>query len=307
MNHGIFWAVFVVMVLVMLVVDFRLFSKGGKEVGIKKAAFWSILWIIAALAFNAGIFFFGTRDQALNFLTGYLIERALSLDNLFVFLLIFNYFKVKNDERQEVLFWGILLALVMRVIFIAAGMAIINAFHWTIYVLGAFLVFVGGKMLFSGDKEIDLEKNKVLQLIRRFVPVTNNYHGTSYCVVVDGVRKVTPLVLVFIMVAVMDIVFAVDSIPAILAVTTDPFVVYTSNIFAILGLRALYAVLAVMTELFRYLNVGLAVILILIGVKMLASDMFHFPVSVTLGAVAAILVLSVLASVVIPYGERSKG
>lgn len=301
--NTIWWLIFVVSVLAMLVLDFRLFSGRSHEVGIKEAVAWSIVWVLVALAFNAGVFFFGDHEQGVNFLTGYLVERALSMDNIFVFLLIFNYFRVPARDQQTVLFWGIVLALVFRVIFITAGVAIIHAFHWTIYVLGAFLMFVGIRMFFAGDKEIDLDNNRALKLLRRIVPVTAGYDGSRFVVRAKGCRAFTPLVIVFLMIAVMDIVFAVDSIPAILAITTDPFVVYTSNIFAILGLRALFAVIAGLAEAFRFLNYGLALILVLIGVKMVVADIWHVPVTLTLGTVGAILLFSILASVVIPPRE----
>ncbi|NTV29150.1 MAG: TerC/Alx family metal homeostasis membrane protein [Candidatus Omnitrophica bacterium] len=299
----VWWLIFAVSIMGLLVLDFRLFSGREREVSIREAAIWSVIWVVVALAFNAGVFFLGNHEQGVNFLTGYLVERALSMDNIFVFLLIFNYFKVPSQTRQNVLFWGIVLALVFRVIFIAAGVAIINAFHWTIYVLGAFLVFVGFKMFFSGDKEIDLDNNKMLRLLRRVVPVSAGYSGASFVVRLKGVRTFTPLVLVFLMVAVMDIVFAIDSIPAILAITTDPFVVYTSNIFAILGLRALFAVIAGLADAFRFLNIGLACILVLVGVKMVLADVWHVPVTITLAAVGTILLLAIAASVVIPSGD----
>ena len=294
------YSLFAVMVLVMLFIDFRLFSGKGREVRIREALLWSAIWIGLALLFNLGMFFFATKEQALNFTTGYLIERALSMDNIFVFLLIFNFFRIPLEYQQKVLFWGILLALVMRVIFIAAGVAVINAFHGTIYFFGALLLFVGIKMLFSKEDEKDLGNSPILRFVRKFTPVTAELHGGRFFVRKDGVRWATPLFVVFVMIAFMDIVFAIDSIPAILAVTTDPFVVYTSNIFAILGLRALYTAVAALTDMFRYLNVGLCAILVFIGVKMLASDLIHIPVVLTLALVGGILGVAVLASVILP-------
>ncbi|MBF0595440.1 MAG: TerC family protein [Candidatus Omnitrophica bacterium] len=289
------WTGFSVAVLAMLFIDFKLFSGKGKEIGIREALIWSAVWVGAALLFNAGIMMFD-KERAVNFTTGYLIERALSMDNIFVFILIFNFFRVPAIYQQGVLFWGILLALVLRVFFIGAGVILINMFHWTIYLMGAMLLFVGVKMLLHKEDEQNLAESKVLKLVKKLFPVTNDYHEDSFFIKKDGVRWATPLFLVFVMVAAMDIVFAVDSIPAILAVTTDPFVVYTSNIFAILGLRALYSAVAALTGMFVYLNVGLCVILVLIGCKMLASDVVHIPVVWTLGLVGAVLLTSVIAS-----------
>ncbi|MBF0386780.1 MAG: TerC/Alx family metal homeostasis membrane protein [Candidatus Omnitrophica bacterium] len=298
----ILWSIFGVAVIAMLFIDFKLFSGKGKSVGIKEALIWSGVWVGVALLFNAGIMFFD-KERAVNFLTGYLIERALSMDNIFVFILIFNFFRVPAMNQQGVLFWGILLALVLRVVFIGAGVVLINAFHWTIYLLGAMLLFVGIKMLFTKDEEKDLSESKILKFIKKLYPVTSEYHGKKFFINKDGVRWATPLFVVFVMVAAMDVVFAVDSIPAILAVTTDPFVVYTSNIFAILGLRALYSAIAALTGMFHYLNVGLCAILVMIGLKMLATDLVHIPVVWTLVLVALILLLSVVVSILFPKKE----
>ncbi len=300
------WIIFTALIIAMLVVDFRLFSGKDRsgEVGVKEALLWSLFWLLLALIFNAGIFFFSTHERGVNFLTGYLIERALSMDNIFVFLLIFSYFRVPGSFQQVVLFWGILLALVLRAVFIAAGVVLISVFHWTIYVLGIFLVFIGIKMLFNKDKDEDLSKNRVLQLIRKLVPLTEDYHGKRFFIRELGGNRATPLFVVFLMIAAMDIVFAVDSIPAILAVTTDSFVVYTSNIFAILGLRALFSAIAAMADVFHYLNIGLSFVLAFIGIKMLLSDVIHIPVVLTLGIVGGVLLASVLASIFWPRIKR---
>ena len=293
------WSAFGFAVAGMLFIDFKLFSGKGKEVGIKEALVWSAVWVGVALLFNMGVMFFD-KERAVNFLTGYLIERALSMDNIFVFILIFNFFRVPSALQQGVLFWGILLALLLRVIFIGAGVILISMFHWTIYVLGAMLVLVGIKMIIVKDDEKDLADSKILKAVKKLFPVMNDYHGNKFFCKKDGVRWATPLFLVFVMVAAMDVVFAVDSIPAILAVTTDPFVVYTSNIFAILGLRALYSAVAALAGIFHYLNVGLCVILVLIGLKMLGSDVVHVPVVWTLGLVGVVLLLSIAASLLFP-------
>jgi tellurite resistance protein TerC len=307
MSAVFMWAIFAFAIVAMLVADFTLFSGKDreKEVGIKEALLWSLFWIVLAFIFNAGIFLFGTHERGINFLTGYLIERALSMDNIFVFLLIFNYFRVPGPFHQAVLFWGILFALVLRVIFIAVGVVLINTFHWMVFILGAFLVFVGIKMLFAGDKEQDLSKNQVLLFIRKVVPLTNDYYKKKFLVREASGLKATPLFVVFLMVAAMDIVFAVDSIPAILAITTDPFVVYTSNIFAILGLRALYSAIAALADVFHYLNVGLSFILVFIGLKMVLSDVIHFSVVWTLVIVALVLVVSIVASVFLPKARNN--
>ncbi len=305
MGYGL-WLVFVVMVLVMLAVDFSVFNRRPHEIKIKEALVWSVIWVVVALAFNAGVYFFSTKERAVNFLTGYLIERALSMDNIFVFLLIFQYFRVPRHHQHRVLFLGILGALVLRAIFIAAGVTLINAFHWTIYLLGAFLIFVGIKMFFQKDKGIDLEKNVVLKFVKKLYPVTEDYQAEKFFVQRDGARWATPLFIVFLAVVSMDLVFAVDSIPAILAITTDPFVVYTSNIFAVLGLIAFYFALAALSNIFHYLNYGLSLILALVGVKMIASDLFHIPVGWTLGTVVAILLVSIFASVIYPKEAKEK-
>lgn len=294
------WSLFIIFVLFLLYVDFKLFSGKGKEISIKESLIWSGIWIGIALLFNVGIFFFSSHERAVNFLTGYLIERALSMDNIFVFILIFSFFRVPPAFQQGVLFWGILLALLLRVVFIAAGVVLINMFHWTIYLLGLLLLFVGIKMLLADNEQEDLSESKILIFAKKLYPVTNEYHEGKFFVLKDNVRHATPLFLVFVMVAAMDVVFAVDSIPAILAVTTDPFVVYTSNIFAILGLRALFSAIAALTGIFHYLNVGLCVILVLIGLKMLLSDVVHVPVLWTLSLVGAVLFLSISGSLLIP-------
>jgi tellurite resistance protein TerC len=289
------WTVFSLAIVLMLFIDFKLFSGNGREIRIREALVWSAIWIGVALLFNAGILFFDTKERAINFLTGYLIERALSMDNIFVFIMIFNFFRVPATLQQGVLFWGILLALILRIVFISAGVVLINMFHWTIYILGALLLLVGFKMLFSKHEEDGLADSKIIEWIKKVYPVTTDYHGKNYFVKIGNVRWATPLFVVFVMVAAMDVVFAVDSIPAVLAVTTDPFVVFTSNIFAILGLRALYSAISALTGMFHYLNV-----LVMIGLKMMASDIVHVPVMWTLALVGMILALSIIISLLFP-------
>ena len=294
------WVVFNIFVLAMLALDLGVFHRKAHEVKIKEALTWSTIWIALALVFNLGIYVWRGPQPALEFLTGYLIEKSLSVDNIFVFLLIFSYFRVDSLYQHKVLFWGILGALIMRAAFIAAGVTLIQKFHWVIYIFGAFLVLTGIRMALQKDKEIHPERNPVLKLFRRFAPVTERYVEGKFFVKIDGRTFATPLFIVVLVVETTDLIFAVDSIPAILAITLDPFIVYTSNVFAILGLRALYFALAGTMRLFYYLHYGLSTILVFIGIKMLLADIYEIPVGIALSAVASILVISVLASVVRP-------
>jgi tellurite resistance protein TerC len=239
----------------------------------------------------------------LEFLTGYLIEKSLSVDNIFVFLVIFTYFAIPMKYQHRTLFLGILGALVLRAIFIFSGVALLERFHWVIYIFGAFLIYTGLRLAMSHDKEIDPEKNLALRLFRRVMPVTDSLEGGSYFVRRQGVLMATPLFVVLLVIETTDVIFALDSIPAILAVTNDPFIVYTSNVFAILGLRALYFALAGLLRLFRYLHYGLAVILIFVGIKMMLSEVIHIPITLALGVIASVLTLSILASVLLPERE----
>ncbi len=300
-----FWIGFGVFILSMLALDLGLFHRKAHEVHVKEALVWSAVWISLALVFNVIVYFWRGQEMALQFLTGYLIEYSLSVDNIFVFLLIFAYFRVPAVHQHKVLFWGILGALVMRAIFIALGIALIHKFHWMIYVFGAFLVFTGIKMGMEKDKEIHPEKNPVLRLFRRFMPVTERYEGGSFFVRRDMKLLATPLFIVLLMVETTDVIFAVDSIPAILAITSDPFIVYTSNVFAILGLRSLYFALSGIMRLFHHLHYGLSIILGFVGVKMVLSDIFKIPIGVSLGVIAGVLALSVIASLLWPKKENA--
>ncbi len=255
------WIGFSIFVLAMLALDLGVFHRKSHTVGMKEALTWSAVWIALALLFNAGIWYWRGPDQGLTFLTGYVVELSLSVDNLFVFLLIFAYFKVPAEYQHKVLFWGILGALVMRAVFIGAGIALIQKFHWIIYVFGAILVVSGLKMAFEKDKEVHPEKNPVLKIFRRFMPVTGEYHGGDFFVKRGQLWAATPLFIVLLMLETTDLVFAVDSVPAVLAITTDPFIVYTSNVFAILGLRSMFFALAGIMKLFHYLHYGLAAVL----------------------------------------------
>jgi len=301
------WGAFIAFVLVMLALD--LFVFGGRKahkVGVREAAVWSGVWVSLALLFNAGLWWHlkGTvgvelADQkALEFLTGYLIEKSLSVDNVFVFLLIFTSFHVAPEYQRRVLIYGVLGAIVLRAIMILAGAWVVREFSWVLYVFGIFLVFTGMRMLVMADKEPDLEKNPVLRFARRHLRISDSYHGENFTVMKDGVRYFTPLFLVLILIEVSDVVFAVDSIPAIFAITTDPFIVFTSNIFAILGLRALYFLLADVADRFHLLKYGLAMVLTFIGTKMLIAPWVHLPVVVSLVVIAVLIGASVIASLI---------
>ena len=295
----LFWILFNVFVVAMLVLDLGVFHRKSHTVKYREALIWSVVWIALALIFAVVIYFWHGRTSSLEFVTGYVIELSLSVDNLFVFLLIFRYFQVPPGHQHKVLFWGILGALIMRAIFIAAGVGLIQRFHWVVYVFGAFLVYSGFKLLRQGEAEIHPEKNPVLRLFRRLVPVTKDYEGDKFFVRRPGLLA-TPLLVVLVVVETTDLLFAVDSIPAILAITRDAFIVYTSNVFAILGLRSMYFALAGMMEMFRFLHYGLSVVLMFVGSKMLLSHYYEVPTVVALGAVAGILLLSVGASLIRP-------
>ena len=294
------WIGFAVFILAMLAVDLGVFHRVSHEVRAGEAMIWSGVWIALALLFNLGLYYLRGPEPALEFLTGYLIEKSLSVDNIFVFLLIFTYFRVPPRYQHRVLFWGVLGALIMRAILIALGISLIQRFHWVIYVFGAFLILTGVKMALDKDKEIDPERNPALRLFRRFAPVTNNYQEGKFFVRQGGRRFATPLLIALLVVETTDLVFAVDSIPAILAITRDPFIIYTSNVFAILGLRALYFALAGVMRSFHYLHYGLSAILVFVGAKMLMADFYKIPVGVALGVVGGILVISVIASLAFP-------
>lgn len=292
------WGAFTLFVLVMLALDLGVFHRKAHQVSMAEAMLTSIMWIGLSLAFNGGLFHFFGPDRALEFLTGYLIEKALSVDNLFVFLVIFSYFKVPAKDQHRVLFWGILGALVMRAIFIALGAALVSAFHWVFYIFGVFLIITGIKLLWEKESEVHPEKNFLVRLYQRLVPSTKSFHGSKFFVRENGRRVATPLFLVLFVVEVSDILFAVDSIPAIFAVTTDPFIVYTSNVFAIMGLRSLYFLLAGMMDKFHYLKFGLGLVLAFVGLKMLIADFYVVPIGMSLGIIVALLTGSVLASLI---------
>jgi tellurite resistance protein TerC len=295
-----FWILFNLFVLAMLALDLGVFQRKAHEVKFREALAWSGVWIALAACFAVAVFFWRGRQPALEFSTGYLIELSLSVDNLFVFLLLFRYFKVVGEYQHKVLFWGIVGALIFRGIFIVAGVALLTRFHWVIYIFGAFLVYTGVKLAFSsGDDQVHPENNPVLRWTRKVLPVTPDYVDGKFIVRDQGLYA-TPLLLVLIVVETTDLVFAVDSIPAVLAISRDPFIVYTSNVFAILGLRSMYFALAGLMDIFHYLHYGLAVILSFIGVKMLISGYIHMPTGWALGVVVGVLAISVMASMVWP-------
>ncbi|NCQ60737.1 MAG: TerC family protein [Myxococcales bacterium] len=297
------WINFTAIVFIMLALDLGVFNREAHEVSVKEALGWSAVWVAVSLLFNLGVWYWNGPEVALQFLTGYLIEKALSVDNIFVFVLLFSYFKVKAIYQHKVLFWGIIGAFIMRAVLIATGSALIRHFDWIFYVFGAFLVITGIKMAFSKEEHVDPEKNIMVRLARRFIPVTPEYREGKFFVIEHGKRYATPLFIVILAVEATDLVFALDSIPAIFAITPDPFIVYTSNVFAILGLRALYFALAGVITMFHYLKFGLSMILVFVGVKMILAHHFKIPIGIALGVVAAILVLSVIASLLWPVKE----
>ena len=299
-DHLWLWIGFNGFVLAMLALDLGVFHRNSHDVSVREALVWSAVWMALALAFNGIVWARYGQQRALEFLTGYLIEKSLSVDNIFVFVLIFGYFRVPAPYQHKVLFWGILGALLMRAAFIAAGVTLIQRFHWVVYGFGAFLVVTGVRMAIQQDKEIHPERNPVLRLARRLVPVATEYDGGRFLTLVDGRRAATPLLIALILIETTDVIFAVDSIPAILAITQDPFIVYTSNVFAILGLRALYFALAGVVRRFHYLSIGLAVVLVFVGCKMLIVDVVKVPTALSLGVIAAVLAMSVVASLLRP-------
>lgn len=296
------WGGFTMFVLALLALDLGVFHRKAHVVGTREALGWSIFWIALALLFNLAVARWFGPERGLEFLTGYLIEKALSVDNIFVFLVIFSYFSVPAAYQHRVLFWGILGAIIFRVIFILAGAALLQAFHWVIYIFGGLLILTGIRILRSREEHVHPERNPLLRLVRRYVPVFPDYRGQRFFVRVNGELMATPLLLVLVVVEATDIVFAIDSIPAIFAVTSDPFIVYTSNILAILGLRALFFLLAGVIGKFHYLKIGLGLVLAFVGAKMLISDIYKVPIIFSLGVVAALIAGSIAASLLKPAG-----
>lgn len=299
-----FWIIFNAFVLLLLALDLLVFHRNSREVKIKEALLTSLFWIVLALCFNGLIYYWRGPQAAMEFLTAYLVEKSLSVDNLFVFILIFNFFKVPLQYQHKLLFWGVLGALVLRALFILVGVALIAKFHFIIYILGAFLVYTGIKMAFTENQQVDPEHNPVIKWVSRHMRVTKTNVGGKLFVKQNGKLFATPLFLVLIMIETTDVVFAVDSIPAILAISKDSFIVYTSNVFALLGLRALYFALSGIMQLFHYLHYGLSLILAFIGVKLLISEFYHIDMRYALIGVGAILALSIIASLLFP--KKSK-
>ncbi len=298
--------VFFIVVIVMVFIDmFMLGRKGDSKVSTKEALIWSVIWITIAMLFNLWLYFYlGSKygeeiatQKSLEFLTGYILEKSLAVDNLFVFVMLFAYFKVPDIYQKRVLVYGIFGALILRSIMIVVGATLVSQFHWILYIFGAFLLFSGIKMFKAGEDSGDIENNFIIKFLRKNFKITDNYHGEKFFVKIDGKTWITPLFVVLIFIEVTDLIFAVDSIPAIFAVTTDPFIVYTSNIFAILGLRALYFILADMADRFELLKYGLAVILIFIGIKLLIIEFYKIPILLSLGFVIGVLAISIIASI----------
>ncbi len=301
------WVGFLVFITVMLALDLGVFNRHAHVVKLKEALAWCIVWISLALSFNLLVSFQMGTQPALEFFTAYLIELCLSVDNVFVFIVIFQYFRVEPRYQHRVLFWGIVGAVVMRAVFIFAGIGLINAFHWIIYVFGAFLVYTGLKLAVpKQDDGFEPEKNPAVRLARRFLPVTDRFEGGHFFTRPGGRLHATPMFLVLLIVETTDVMFALDSIPAVIAITRNEFIVFTSNIFAILGLRSLYFAVSGVMQLFRYLNIGLAVILIFVGCEMLASHWTTVPIKLSLGIIGTVLAISILASVLIPAAQKPK-
>jgi tellurite resistance protein TerC len=298
-----FWVAFNAFVIVLLAIDLGIFHRKAHEVSLREATAWSIVWIALSLLFAGGIYLYAGARPATEFLTGYLIEKSLSVDNIFVMVLIFTYLDVPARYQHRVLFWGILGALVMRGTFIAIGAILLAHFHWVIYIFGAILIVTGARMVIREEKPPEIGGNPLVRLASRFVPITTRYHGQSFFAIENAKRVATPLFLAVLLVEFTDLIFALDSIPAIFGITRDPFLVYTSNVFAILGLRALYFVLAGVVTRFHLLRFGLAAILVFVGIKMLIDGFFEIPVLVALAVIAVILILTVVGSLLIPEKE----
>jgi tellurite resistance protein TerC len=315
-SNWIFWLLFNLFVLAMLALDLGVFHREKHAVRFREAIGWTVVWVSLAGVFAVLIYFYGhtlvghlgrsNSELSLEFVTGYLIEESLSVDNLFVFLLIFRYFQVPKEHQHGVLFWGVVGALIMRAIFILAGIKLLNKFEWIAYIFGAILIYSGIRLFAQKDQKIEPEKNIVLRGFRKLFPVSHEYHGDRFFVRKEAVRYATPLAVVLVIIETTDLLFAVDSIPAVLAVTREPFIVYTSNVFAILGLRSLYFALAGMIETFHLLHYGLSIILVFIGLKMLTAHYYKIPIGIALGFVAGVLLLSIVASLLFPRKHHAK-
>lgn len=299
----LYWVLFNVFALCMLVLDLRVLHRRGSGTGFRKALVWSAMYVGLAVAFAAIVYFWQGHQVALEFVTGYLLELSLSVDNLFIFLVIFNYFAVPEDQQHRVLFWGVLGAMIMRGIFIGAGVGLIERFHWLFYIFGALLIYSGIRLVVMGSHKIDPSTNPLVRVMRQFIPVTDGYEGGKFFVrrAQENARLyATPLLVVLLVIETTDVLFAVDSIPAVLAITLNAFIVYTSNVFAILGLRSMYFAVSGLMKVFRFLHYGLAAVLIMVGLKMIMANYFRVPIAATLGTVAGVLAVSIAASVAFP-------
>jgi tellurite resistance protein TerC len=301
---ALWWISFGIFIVAMLMLDIGILSRKAHAVKIKESLYWTSFWIALAIFFCAGVYFFYGHQKALEFLTGYLIEYSLSIDNLFVFLLFFRYFSVPVEYEQKALIWGIIIALIMRGIFIFAGIALINKFHWVMYIFGVFLIFTAIQLAQGKEQEVHPEKNIMIKLLRFFMPVSHEYSGHNFFTIIKKKRYATPLLVVVLTLGTTDVFFAVDSIPAVLAVTTDPFIVYTSNVFAVLGLRSLFFAISGLMKLFHHLHYGLSVILAFVGIKMLITDLYKINIGISLAVIASIIALSVIASLIWPKKEQ---
>ena len=307
-NRYVLWIVFNVFVLGMLAIDLGVFHRKAHAVTTREATIWSIVWITLGLLFNAGIYHWLGPEKGLEFFTGYLIEYSLSVDNIFVFIIILSYFSISPAHQYRVLFWGILGALIMRGIFIGTGVLLLQLFHWMIYIFGAFLVFTGIKMVTNEETSVHPEDNPVIKVMRRFLPISAEFEGQRFFVKRYGKWAATPLFVVLLVIESTDLIFALDSVPAIFAVSQDPFIVYTSNVFAILGLRSLYFLLAGVMDLFIYLRYGLGVVLGFVGIKMILGDIYKIPIGLSLAVVAGILTITIAASLLArPRHTRVEG
>ena len=302
----VWWIFFAVFILAMLALDLGVFNRKAHVIQMREAMLWTAFWVSLALCFGAAIYFLYGHGKAIEYVTAYLIEYSLSIDNLFVFMLIFRYFNVPRAYEHKALFWGILLALITRGVFIFAGVALISRFHWVMYIFGAFLIVTGIKMALNKQTEVHPDKIIAIRLLRCVMPVSKNFSGAKFFVVEGGIRYATPMLAVLLALETTDILFAIDSIPAVLAISRDPFIVYTSNVFAILGLRSLFFAISGLMRLFHLLHYGLAAILAFVGVKMLIADFFHVPVGISLLIIASILIASILSSILWPEKEEGE-
>jgi tellurite resistance protein TerC len=299
MDYSVLWIGFNIFIILMLILDLAVFHRRAHAVSIKEALIWTSVWIMLAFLFNVFVYYTFGSEKAFEFFTGFVIEKSLSVDNIFVFIMIFSYFSVPASSQHKVLFWGVMGALVMRVIFILVGIELIHQFHWLIYIFGGFLIYSGIKFITQKEIHINPDKNVIVRVLRKIMRVTKDYRGAHFFVRIDHKLWATPLFVVVIFIEVSDLIFAVDSIPAVLAISDDPFIVYTSNVFAVLGLRSLYFALAGIERYFQYLKFGLAVILIFIGIKMCITDFYKIPIELSLTFIITTLSIAVLASMLL--------